>query len=337
MHAVYDELPDVLDQLGLSTVDSILFDLGVSSMQLDEAERGFAYAQDAPLDMRMDPTTGITAEEVVNTYAAGRPGPGAAGLRRGEVRHADRRRHRAGAGQGADHLLGPAGRAGPGRHPGRRPGAPADTRPSGRSRLCGSRSTASWPRWRRRCRRALDALALGGRIVVLSYQSLEDRIVKRALAQRARSSAPIDLPVELPGTGPTLRLLTRGAELPTEAEVAANPRAASVRLRAAERIDPDADRPTSQRCTNRERGGRSGRRRDEVRRQGTAADQSRPGGTDDADKGRGDDGYDERAQQGRTAAPARARRQVEPVEAVRRRAPRRRNGLRPWRLTRAGL
>src|SRR2546430_6484370 len=84
---------------------------------------------------------------------------------------------------------------------------------------------------------ALDRLAIGGRAVVLSYHSLEDRIVKRAMAVRARSSAPVDLPVEPAGTGPRLRLLTRGAELPSDAEVAANPRAASVRLRAAERID----------------------------------------------------------------------------------------------------
>jgi len=83
---------------------------------------------------------------------------------------------------------------------------------------------------------ALDALSSGGRIVVMSYHSLEDRITKQAFAARARSTGPIDLPVELPGTGPTLRLLTRGAEPPSEAEVAENPRAASVKLRAAEKI-----------------------------------------------------------------------------------------------------
>ena len=84
---------------------------------------------------------------------------------------------------------------------------------------------------------ALDALAPKGRLVVMSYQSLEDRIVKRALVARTRSTGPVDLPVELPGTGPSLRLLTRGSEPPSAAEVAANPRAASVKLRAVERID----------------------------------------------------------------------------------------------------
>jgi 16S rRNA (cytosine1402-N4)-methyltransferase len=85
---------------------------------------------------------------------------------------------------------------------------------------------------------ALDALAPEGRIAVLSYHSLEDRLVKRAFAERARSRAPVDLPVEPEGYGPTLRLLTRGAETPSDAEVAANPRAASARLRAAERMAP---------------------------------------------------------------------------------------------------
>jgi 16S rRNA (cytosine1402-N4)-methyltransferase len=90
---------------------------------------------------------------------------------------------------------------------------------------------------------ALDALAIQGRIVVMAYQSLEDRIVKRAFAERARSNSPVDLPVELPGSGATLRLLTRGAETASDAEIAVNPRAASVRLRAAERVEPSEHRP----------------------------------------------------------------------------------------------
>jgi len=237
VHAVYDELPAVLDRLGLAEVDGALFDLGVSSMQLDAAERGFSYARDAPLDMRMDQTRGITAAEVVNTYSATE-------LRRilheyGEERFAGRiaaaivrQRSKAPITSSArlaelvrDAIPAPARRTGG--HPAKR------TFQALRIEVNAELSTLE-----RAVPAALDALRPGGRVVVLSYHSLEDRIVKQAMAVRARSSAPVDLPVELPGTGPTLRLLTRGAELPGQAEVAANPRAASVRLRAAERINP---------------------------------------------------------------------------------------------------
>lgn len=238
VHAVYDELPTVLSRLELDTVDGVLFDLGVSSMQLDEVDRGFAYAQDAPLDMRMDPTTGITAEEVVNTYP---PGDLVRVLRTyGEEKFAtrvvsaivrERDRARITSSARLAELV--------------RDAIPAATRRTG-----GHPAKRTFQALRIEVNRelaaleaalpaALDALAIGGRIAVMSYQSLEDRLVKRAMAERATSTGPVDLPVELPGTGPSLRLLTRGAELADEAEVAANPRAAPVRLRAAERIDPD--------------------------------------------------------------------------------------------------
>ncbi len=238
-HAVYDELSDVLSRLELDTVDSVLFDLGVSSMQLDDIERGFSYARDAPLDMRMDPTGGITAADVVNTYPA-------ADLTRilhryGEERFASRiaaaivRERTRGPLRSSARLAelvresvpAPARRTGG--HPAKR------TFQALRIEVNGELTAldAALPE-------AIRALSLGGRIVVLSYHSLEDRLVKQALAERARSTAPVDLPVILPGTGPTLRLLTRGAEPPSAAEVEANPRAASVKLRAAERIDPDA-------------------------------------------------------------------------------------------------
>ena len=239
IHAVYDELPAVLGRLGLRTVDSVLFDLGVSSMQLDDATRGFAYARDAPLDMRMDPTTGITAEEVVNSYPA-------ADLTRvlrlyGEERFApriaaalvrERGRQRITSSARLAELVReaiPAAARRTGGHPAKR------TFQALRIEVNGELASleAALPA-------ALDMLRIGGRAVVLAYHSLEDRIVKRAFAEQARSTAPVDLPVELPGHGPRLRLLTRGGELPGDAEVAANPRAASVRLRAAERIDPDA-------------------------------------------------------------------------------------------------
>jgi 16S rRNA (cytosine1402-N4)-methyltransferase len=235
VHAVYDELPDVLERLGVEQIDGALFDLGVSSLQLDAADRGFAYARDAPLDMRMDASQGITAEEVVNTYEA-------AELTRvlrvyGEEKFASRiaaaivrERGKARITSSAllaelvrDSIPAPARRTGG--HPAKRTFQALRIEVNGELTALRSALPA-----------ALDALAPGGRMVVLSYHSLEDRITKQALAPRARSSAPIGLPVELPGTGPTLRLLTRGAEQPGPTEVAANPRAASARLRAAEHI-----------------------------------------------------------------------------------------------------
>ena len=254
VHAVYDELPEVLGELGIGAVDGVLFDLGVSSLQLDAPDRGFAYSRDAPLDMRMDPTRGVTAEEVVNTYSAGE-------LTRilreyGEERFASRIaasivRERAKqpltssvrlAELVRDAIPAPARRTG---------GNPAKrTFQALRIEVNGELAAlrAALPA-------ALDALAPGGRVVVLSYHSLEDRITKQAFAERARATGPIDLPVELPGTGPTLRLLTRGAEPATDAEIAENPRAASVRLRAAERID-DRRRPSAAAARERPRPGR---------------------------------------------------------------------------------
>ena len=235
VHAVYDELPEVLDDLGIDAIDSGLFDLGVSSLQLDEAARGFAYAQDAPLDMRMDQTRGVTAEEVVNTYGAGE----LARILRvyGEERFAsrvasaivrERAVHRLTSSARLAELVrdaipAPARRTGG--HPAKR------TFQALRIEVNGELAVLE-----RAMPAALDALAPGGRLVVLSYHSLEDRLVKRAMAARSRSTGPVDLPVELPGTGPTMRLLARGAEMAGEAEVVANPRAASVRLRAVERI-----------------------------------------------------------------------------------------------------
>jgi 16S rRNA (cytosine1402-N4)-methyltransferase len=214
----------------------VLFDLGVSSLQLDAPDRGFAYAQDAPLDMRMDQSTGPTAEDIVNGYAE-------ADLARvlrvyGEERFAGRIaaaivRERArgritSTARLADlvkqSIPAPARRTGG--NPAKRTFQALRIEVNGELRALEAALPA-----------ALDALAPGGRLVVLSYHSLEDRIVKQAIAARARSSAPVDLPVEPPGTAPTVRSLTRGAELPDEAEVAANPRAASARLRAAEHIE----------------------------------------------------------------------------------------------------
>jgi 16S rRNA (cytosine1402-N4)-methyltransferase len=239
VHAVYDRMPEVLDELGYDGVDGVLFDLGVSSMQLDVPERGFAYAQDAPLDMRMDQGAGRTAEQVVNEY----PVPELARVLReyGEERFALR------IAQAIDRER----RVAPLRSTARlaelvREAIPAATRRSGghpakrtfqalRIEVNGELEAV-----RAAVPAALDALRVGGRIAVLAYHSLEDRIVKQAFTALSTDTTPPDLPVALPEHGPQLRLLTRGAEPASDAEIAANPRAASVRLRAAERIRESA-------------------------------------------------------------------------------------------------
>jgi 16S rRNA (cytosine1402-N4)-methyltransferase len=235
VHAVYDRMPDVLDELGFAGVEGVLFDLGVSSMQLDVLERGFAYAHDAPLDMRMDQSGGPTAADVVNEYPVAEL---AQVLREyGEERFAlriaqaiDRARRVAplrSTAQLAELVREaiPAATRRHGGHPAKRTFQALRIEVNGE--LAAVRAAVP---------AALDALTLGGRIVVLAYHSLEDRIVKQAFASRATDATPSELPVPLPDRGPQLRLLTRGAEQASDAEIAANPRAASVRLRAAERI-----------------------------------------------------------------------------------------------------
>jgi 16S rRNA (cytosine1402-N4)-methyltransferase len=234
VHAVYDEVPDVLVGLGVERVDAALFDLGVSSLQLDEVERGFAYSQDAPLDMRMDQGSGLTAAEVLNTYSA-------EDLERvlreyGEERFARKIAARivrerdeepfTTSGRLVELLKRavPAASQKSGGHPGKR------TFQALRIEVNAELSV-----WARALPRALDVLAVGGRIAVLSYHSLEDRITKRAFSEGSHSRTPAGLPVELPEHAAYLRLLTRGAEEASPHEQAANPRSASVRLRAAER------------------------------------------------------------------------------------------------------
>ncbi len=235
VHAVYDEIRSVLARLGIPAVQGVLMDLGVSSLQLDEPERGFSYAQDAPLDMRMDPTSGRTAAEVVNTYDERDL---AQVLRAyGEERFAPRIaraivRARAKAPlQRTGELVElvreaiPAAARATGGHPAKR------TFQALRIEVNGELDALA-----RALPESVEALAVGGRIVVEAYQSLEDRLVKRTFAAGATSSAPPDLPVEAPEHAPYLRLLTRGAEQADADEVARNPRAQSVRLRAAQRV-----------------------------------------------------------------------------------------------------
>jgi 16S rRNA (cytosine1402-N4)-methyltransferase len=234
-HAVYDQLPEILRSLDVPHLDTALFDLGVSSPQLDEATRGFAYSYDAPLDMRMDRAQQLTAAEVVNFY---QPAELVRILREyGEERFAQRVtaaivREREHAPLDSTRRLAelvraaiPAATRRTGGHPAKR------TFQALRIEVNGELDA-----WQRALPAALDALAVGGRIAVLSYHSLEDRVTKRVLTGRSADTTPADLPFPLPGHGPGLRLLTRGAEVPSDAETEANPRAQSARLRAAERL-----------------------------------------------------------------------------------------------------
>jgi 16S rRNA (cytosine1402-N4)-methyltransferase len=234
VHAVYDALPDVLASVGLERVHGVLFDLGVSSLQLDADERGFAYSRDTPLDMRMDPTRGPSAADVVNGYAQDEL---ARILREnGEERFAARI---------ARAIVRERTRA-PFTSTARLVDVVRDAIPAPARRTGGNPAKRTFQALRIEVndelgvlRRALPAalgrLAVGGRLAVLSYHSLEDRIVKRSLASGLTTDVPVDLPVVPEGHGPVLRRLAWG-ESPRAEEIAANPRAASARLRCVERL-----------------------------------------------------------------------------------------------------
>lgn len=239
VEAVYDELAEVLAELNRPRVQAVLLDLGLSSLQIDRTERGFAYAIDAPLDMRMDGHQALTAAEVVNSYDARTL---ARILRTyGEERFADRIARRIVADREGNPFTTsarlvstiaaaiPAAARHTGGHPAKR------TFQALRIEV-----NAELVALEQVLPDAVAALALGGRIAVLAYHSLEDRLVKQLLRVRSSDRAPRDLPVVPVGYGPELRLLTRGAGRPTPDEAAVNPRATSARLRAAERIEQAA-------------------------------------------------------------------------------------------------
>ncbi|MGL4340517.1 MAG: 16S rRNA (cytosine(1402)-N(4))-methyltransferase RsmH [Rhodoglobus sp.] len=234
VHAVYDELAEVLAELSISRVTAIIFDLGVSSLQLDRVERGFSYSKDAPLDMRMDVTSGRTAAHIVATYSESE-------LRRIFYEYGDEKL----APRFASRIVQ------------RRDEKPIVTSAE-LVELVIAATPAAAQRSGHPAKRvfqalrievnhelsvlqraipiAVDALDVGGRMVVLSYQSLEDRIVKRVFQARAASTAPLGLPVELPHHRPEVKLLVRGAEHASDEEKARNPRATPVRLRAMEKL-----------------------------------------------------------------------------------------------------
>ncbi|MFS0867712.1 16S rRNA (cytosine(1402)-N(4))-methyltransferase RsmH [Microbacterium sp. 179-B 1A2 NHS] len=236
VHTVYDGIAEAVRSVGRRRVDGILFDLGVSSLQLDEADRGFAYSQDAPLDMRMDQTAPTTAADIVATYGEG-------DLRRIFERYGEEKL----AGRYARAIIAA------------RQQAPIERSSQlvevliGATPVAVQRERAGHPAKRvfqalrievngelavleRALPAALDLLPVGGRIVVMSYQSLEDRLVKRVFADAAASTAPAGLPIEPPEHAPKFKLLVRGAELASDEEKLRNPRATPVRLRAAERV-----------------------------------------------------------------------------------------------------
>ncbi|MBE1513969.1 16S rRNA (cytosine(1402)-N(4))-methyltransferase RsmH [Nesterenkonia halotolerans] len=243
IHTVYDRVDEVaVEELQADQrVAGVLLDLGVSSLQLDEASRGFAYSYDAPLDMRMD-ASAESPDESVAELLAHIEAPELSRILReyGEERFAGRiakaivtRRETTPFTTTAD-LAAVVDRAVPaaskrtGGHPAKRTFQALRIAVNEELEVLG-----------RTIPHAMDAVAPGGRIVAMSYHSLEDRIVKQAFARRTKSSAPAGLPVELEEHKPTFTSLTRGAELPDETEIAENPRAASAKLRAVEKlVDP---------------------------------------------------------------------------------------------------
>ncbi|MHB1171072.1 MAG: 16S rRNA (cytosine(1402)-N(4))-methyltransferase RsmH [Lacisediminihabitans sp.] len=234
VHTVYDRIAETLGGLGINEVSGILFDLGVSSLQLDRLERGFSYSKDAPLDMRMDSTSALTAERVLAEYSEAE----LRGIFReyGEEKLAARYAKRIVERRSETPLVRSAQLveliAGATPVAIQRNGHPAK-RVFQALRIEVNQELSVLER---AIPAAIETLEVGGRIVVLAYQSLEDRIVKRALAAASSSTAPAGLPVELPEHRPELKLLVRGAELAGDDEKAANPRATPVRLRAAERV-----------------------------------------------------------------------------------------------------
>lgn len=237
-HSFYDHITEIAADAGHHRVQAVLFDLGVSSPQLDDAARGFSYAQDAPLDMRMDQGAELTAAEVVNSY----PVPALARVlfEYGEERFSRRIAEAIARERVREPITSTL----------RLSGIVKDAIPAAARRTGGNPAKRTFQALRievndelgalrRALPAALDLLAPGGRFAALAYHSLEDRLVKRELTERTTDKTPPGVPLRagdaVPGA-PMFRLLTRGAERPDDQELAANPRSASARLRAVERL-----------------------------------------------------------------------------------------------------
>ncbi|MBC7298888.1 MAG: 16S rRNA (cytosine(1402)-N(4))-methyltransferase RsmH [Demequina sp.] len=233
-HATFDDIQGALARLGADRADAILFDLGVSSLQIDEADRGFTYARDAPLDMRMNRDDPVTAASLLATESEDE-------LTRilhvyGEERFARKiarsivRRRETDPIERSEQLVDlvraciPAATRTPGSNPAKRTFQALRIAVNSELDVLEAALAA-----------AIDAVRVGGRIVVLSYHSLEDRIVKHAFAAGTEITVPPGMPVIPDDAQPYLRVLTRGAEKASDAEIEANSRSKPVRLRAAER------------------------------------------------------------------------------------------------------
>lgn len=236
VHSNFDRVGDILTELGLPGADGMLFDLGVSSPQLDDGSRGFSYMADAPLDMRMDRSEGLTAADVVNTWSQEE-------LRRILFQYGEERC--------APQIAGAIVR--------RRADKPIETtlelvdviksampakalrekqHPAKRSfqaiRIAVNDELASVDRM---LRGVVPKLNRGGRLAVITFHSLEDRIVKTGLADFARGcTCPPDFPVCVCGKTPDVKLVNRKPILPTDREIEENPRARSAKLRVAEKL-----------------------------------------------------------------------------------------------------
>jgi len=235
INGLYSEIDGKVQSEGFDSVDAILLDLGVSSMQLDESERGFAYSYAADLDMRMNQSDRLTAKTVVNDYSE-------AELVRifreyGEERFAKqiakeivktRQVKPFELTSELAELISKIVPFIPGKstgHPAKRVFQAIRIEVNGELEILEETIPA-----------AVDALRVGGRILVMSYHSLEDQIVKKSLTSLATSSAPLDMPIELPEHAPVLKMLTKGTAVASEQEKQINPRSASVKMRAAEKI-----------------------------------------------------------------------------------------------------
>jgi len=235
VHAVYDQISDVLSDVNIPSVDGVLFDLGVSSMQLDFAERGFAYSHEAPLDMRMDQSSGLSAQEVLDTYS-----------RQDLVRVIRTYGEEKFATKIVDNIIA-AREAGTLRTTTDLATIVKESIPAPARRTGGNPAKRTFQALRievnnelsvleRALPAATERLAVGGRVVVMAYQSLEDKIVKRYFTEITASRSPLGLPIDLPNSAADFSLVIRGSEGASAAEIEANPRAASMRLRAVERL-----------------------------------------------------------------------------------------------------